>query len=74
MPVFRFVTWIIIIHFSISLSSSQHWDFSMEADEALVEVEVGAPEKLGADEDPLASAAHRALDLAVKYCSRSCER
>ena len=39
----------------------------MEAYEALVEVGGGVPEKLGADGDPLASAAHRALDLAVEY-------
>lgn len=33
----------------------------------LVEVGGGIPEKSGASGDPLASAAHRALDLAVKY-------
>ena len=39
----------------------------MEAYEDLVKVGDGIPEKLGADGEPLASAAHRALDLAVKY-------
>ena len=39
----------------------------MKAYEDLVKAGDGMPEKLGADGEPLASAAHRALDLAVKY-------
>ena len=39
----------------------------MKAYEDLIEVGGGVPEKSGADGDPLASSAHRALDLAVKY-------
>ena len=39
----------------------------MKAYEDLIKVGDGISEKLGADGEPLASAAHRALDLAVKY-------
>ena len=39
----------------------------MKAYEDIFEVRGGVPEKLGADGDPLASSAHRALDLAVIY-------